>query len=58
LTSTVFVVVVVVVVVADSRGQFFFHNSSSFKNSIHGQISIDFDVVSLIILENFEFYEN
>jgi hypothetical protein len=42
LTSIVFVVVVV------SRSHFF-HKTSSF-NSLHGQISIDFDVISLKIL--------
>jgi hypothetical protein len=45
LISIVFVVVVVV-----SRGQFFSTKHQVLKNSLHGQISIDFEMVSLKIL--------
>jgi hypothetical protein len=41
-----------------SAGDNFFSTKRQvLKNSLHSQISVDFDVVSLKILHNFEFYE-
>jgi hypothetical protein len=45
LTSIVFVVVVI------SSGQFFSTKHQVLNNSLHGQIAVDFAVVSLKILE-------
>jgi hypothetical protein len=52
LTSVVFVVDVL------RKSYFVSTRHQVLKNSLHGQISIDFDAVALKILENFELNEN
>jgi hypothetical protein len=53
LTTIVFVVVVVV-----STGVFFSKKDQVLKNSLHGQISIDFDAVPTKKFEIFEVFKN
>jgi hypothetical protein len=51
-------IVVVFIVVFVTRANFFSTKHQVLKNSVYGQILIDFDAVSLKMLKNFEFSEN